>query len=203
MPYKPKERPGVMLFFDKVEPLLILGDEKLGAFFRAILRYSRYGEAPEFSGMEAVYWEALKSSLDSSADNYAQTVEHNRLKGRYSAYKRSVRADGKKPIPFEEWISGLQSGAGQVQPQLTDVDSGQPASANNNPNSNPNPNPNNNNNKKHGSGRKKKQPAHEFIPGVTDVHEYLKICTDEELHEAFGAAMQYEAEKKGSEGTKP
>jgi len=44
-------RPGVMLYFDMLEPIRVLPDEDKGRLLVAILEYGKDGVVPEFSGM--------------------------------------------------------------------------------------------------------------------------------------------------------
>lgn len=51
-------RPGIMLYFDILEPLKVLPDADKGRLFVAILEYGQFGVVPEFEGMLAMAWMA-------------------------------------------------------------------------------------------------------------------------------------------------
>lgn len=56
-------RPGIMLYFDILEPLKVLPDADKGRLFVAILEYGQFGVVPEFEGMLAMAWGFIKPKL--------------------------------------------------------------------------------------------------------------------------------------------
>ena len=57
-------RPGVMLYFDMLEPIRVLSDEDKGRLLVAILEYGKDGVVPEFSGMLALAWGFVRPKID-------------------------------------------------------------------------------------------------------------------------------------------
>lgn len=99
------ERPGIILYFDKWEPMLKLPDNEIGSLFRAALLYSRYGELPEFSDFRSILWEMIRPGLDYDATRY----EHSNKQKRYAVYCREERKQGREPLAFADWIERLVS----------------------------------------------------------------------------------------------
>jgi hypothetical protein len=93
------ERPGIMLYFDTVEPLLSLDDKTFSALLRASIMYGKYGELPQFDGVALVLWGMIKPTLDRDDIAY----ENKRMSGRYAAHCRAEKAAGRVPVSFDEW----------------------------------------------------------------------------------------------------
>lgn len=96
---KTQNHPGVMLYFDRIEPLMDLDNDTLADLFRAIVQYSRYGVAPVFSGSASILWRMLQPSLDADAARY----ENVRAKRQYANYCGRCKDKGIKPLTFTEW----------------------------------------------------------------------------------------------------
>jgi hypothetical protein len=130
------ERPGMMMYFDMLEGLLVLEDEKIGKFIRAITRYAMYGEIPQFDGLEAVLWSMIRPRLDRDAENY----ENKRLSGRYAAYCKNEQAAGRTAPDFETWkrsITTVSARVGSLPISTTPTTS--PSSTNPSPTAAPSP----------------------------------------------------------------
>ena len=107
------ERPGLMIYFDAWLPVLKSDDKTIAGLFRAAVMYAKYGEIPEFSGVEQILWEMIRPALDRDAERYTDTVKQRQYAGYCSAERRA----GRDPLPLEEWES---------QRALTGVDERQP-----------------------------------------------------------------------------
>lgn len=93
-------RPGIMLYFDIMDPIRVLPDEDKGRLLMAILEYGKYGVVPEFSGMLAMAWGFLQPKLDRDEESY----ENKSVQRKYAAFcKKRVKLSRPK-IPFEEWL---------------------------------------------------------------------------------------------------
>lgn len=78
--YKPKERPGVMLYWKTFDALEELVDGEAKQMLRAIRHYAQYGEAPDFENSPVckMAWTLLKPELDADAERYERICEQRR-----------------------------------------------------------------------------------------------------------------------------
>lgn len=93
-------RPGIMLYFDILEPIKVLPDSDKGRLLVAMLEYGQRGTVPEFDGMLALAWGFVKPKIDKDAESYDDSV----LQRRYAAFCKKRRKLNLPKIPFEEWI---------------------------------------------------------------------------------------------------
>lgn len=93
-------RPGIMLYFDILEPLKVLPDADKGRLFVAILEYGQLGVVPEFEGMLAMAWGFIKPKLDRDGVAYENTTAQRK----YAAFCKKRKALGLEKIEFEEWL---------------------------------------------------------------------------------------------------
>lgn len=111
-------RPGIMLYFDILEPIRVLPDEDKGRLFVAMLEYGQSGVLPEFDGMLALAWGFIKPKLDKDEDSY----ENSKLQRKYAAFCKQ-RANSNLPkIPFEVWLDmdedeRKRAASGDYEPQ--------------------------------------------------------------------------------------
>ena len=89
-------RPGIMLYFDILEPIRVLPDEDKGRLLVAMLEYGKEGIVPDFSGMLALAWGFVKPKIDKDKDEYNKTV----LKRQYATFCRDRKKKGEPDIPF-------------------------------------------------------------------------------------------------------
>lgn len=94
-------RPGIMLYFDILEPLKVLPDADKGRLFTAILEYGQFGVIPEFDGMLAMAWGFIKPKLDRDGLAYENTTAQRK----YAAFCKKLKARGLEKIEFEEWMA--------------------------------------------------------------------------------------------------
>ena len=93
-------RPGIMLYFDILEPIKVLPDADKGRLLVAMLEYGQSETEPAFDGMLALAWGFVKPKLDRDAEEYKRTV----LKRQYAAFCRDQKKKGGPDITFEEWL---------------------------------------------------------------------------------------------------
>ena len=74
--------PYVCLYREYLEVLAPFTHEEIGCLVMAMLRYSQFGEVPEFSGNERYIWPMLKSKIDLDKDAYQLKCEKNRRNGK-------------------------------------------------------------------------------------------------------------------------
>jgi hypothetical protein len=103
-------RPGIMLYFDILEPIRVLPDSDKGRLLVAMLEYGQSGTVPEFEGMLALAWGFVKPKLDRDSEEYNRTI----LKRQYAAFCRDRKKKGEPEITFDEWLISLESEKHQV-----------------------------------------------------------------------------------------
>lgn len=103
-------RPGIMLYFDILEPIRVLPDADKGRLLVAMLEYGQSGIVPEFNGMLALAWGFVRPSIDRDSETYNRTV----LKRQYASFCRDQKRRGEPEITFEEWLIASDNGIHQV-----------------------------------------------------------------------------------------
>ena len=93
-------RPGVMLYFDMLEPIRVLPDEDKGRLLVAILEYGQDGVVPKFDGILALAWGFVKPKIDRDLDEYERTV----LRRQYATFCRERKKKGEPELTFGEWL---------------------------------------------------------------------------------------------------
>lgn len=93
-------RPGIMLYFDILEPIRVLPDAEKGRLLVAMLEYGQSGTVPEFEGMLSLAWGFVKPKLDRDSEEYNRTVQ----KRQYATFCRDRKKKGEPDITFEEWL---------------------------------------------------------------------------------------------------
>ncbi len=93
-------RPGIMLYFDILEPIKVLPDADKGRLLVAMLEYGRCGTAPEFDGMLALAWGFVKPKIDKDEEEYNMSV----LRRQYATVCRERKRKGEPEITFDEWL---------------------------------------------------------------------------------------------------
>ena len=94
-------RPGIMLYFDILEPIRVLPDADKGRLLVAMLEYGQQGILPEFEGMLALAWGFVKPKLDRDGETY----ENAKVQRRYAAFCKRRTTLNLPKIPFEEWMN--------------------------------------------------------------------------------------------------
>ena len=103
-------RPGIMLYFDILEPIKVLPDADKGRLLVAMLEYGQTGKVPEFDGMLALAWGFVKPKIDKDSEEYNRTV----LKRQYATFCRDRKKKGEPEISFEEWMMTIDNHGYQV-----------------------------------------------------------------------------------------
>ena len=103
-------RPGIMLYFDILEPIRVLPDADKGRLLVAMLEYGQSGVVPEFDGMLALAWGFVKPKIDKDSDEYNRTI----LKRQYATFCRDRKKKGEPEITFDEWMTNYGDQSYQV-----------------------------------------------------------------------------------------
>lgn len=103
-------RPGIMLYFDILEPIRVLPDDEKGRLLVAMLEYGQSGVVPEFDGMLALAWGFVKPKIDKDSGEYNRTV----LKRQYATFCRDRKKRGEQEITFDEWMMTIGDRSCQV-----------------------------------------------------------------------------------------
>lgn len=122
-------RPGVMIYFDMVEPILPLRDSEKGRLLMAIVEYARDGLEPKFTGRLALAWGYIQPKLDRDAEVY----EYTKTQRRYAAFCKRRAALKLPKIPIELWLEmdedervRMLTGDNETQRAVDSVDSRYP-----------------------------------------------------------------------------
>lgn len=93
-------RPGIMLYFDILEPIKVLPDADKGRLLVAMLEYGKTGAVPEFDGLLALAWGFVKPKIDRDNEEYNRSV----LRRQYATVCRERKRKGEPDITFDEWL---------------------------------------------------------------------------------------------------
>lgn len=95
-------RPGIMLYFDILEPIRALPDSDKGRLLVAMLEYGQSGIVPDFHGELGLTlaWGFVKPKIDKDSEEYNKTV----LKRQFATFCRDRKKKGEPDITFEEWM---------------------------------------------------------------------------------------------------
>lgn len=110
-------RPGIMLYFDILEPIRALPDADKGRLLVAMLEYGQTGKVPQFDGELGLTlaWGFVKPKIDKDSEEYNKTV----LKRQYATFCRDRKRKGEPEIAFEEWLMTIDDQSYQVIPHDT------------------------------------------------------------------------------------
>ena len=103
-------RPGIMLYFDILEPIRVLPDADKGRLLVAMLEYGQQGILPEFEGMLALAWGFVKPKIDRDYEEYNRSV----LRRQYATACRERKRKGEPEITFDEWLKASGNNGNQV-----------------------------------------------------------------------------------------
>lgn len=103
-------RPGIMLYFDILEPIKVLPDADKGRLLVAMLEYGQCGTVPEFDGMLALAWGFVKPKIDKDSEEYNRTI----LKRQYATFCRDRKRKGEPDVSFEEWLMTIDDQSYQM-----------------------------------------------------------------------------------------
>ena len=85
--------PGVMLYLSVYDALKDMPKEDVGALLLALMEYALYGVIPDFTGINAMAWNFIRSYADADRKRYEMTVARRRA----AAEKRWEKGDKKAP----------------------------------------------------------------------------------------------------------
>lgn len=109
-------RPGIMVYFDIMEPLKKLPDADKGRLFWAMLEYGKTGTVPEFDGLVlALAWEFVKPKIDKDEAEYNLSVKRRQ----FATVCRERKKKGEPEITFDEWLKTIDSGEHQPPSMMT------------------------------------------------------------------------------------
>ena len=103
-------RPGIMLYFDILEPIKVLPDADKGRLLVAMLEYGQSGKQPQFDGMLSLAWGFVKPKIDKDSEEYNRTV----LKRMYATFCRDRKKKNEPEVSFEEWLMTIDDQRYQV-----------------------------------------------------------------------------------------
>ena len=97
---KAKERPGVVLYFDTIRPVIKrLSDAQCGTLLRSVIEYAQYGVMPELDAMTGMAFDLLVPKIDRDAERY----EESREQRQYAAYTREKKKNGEDCLSYADW----------------------------------------------------------------------------------------------------
>ena len=110
-------RPGIMLYFDILEPIRALPDSDKGRLLVAMLEYGQSGKVPQFEGELGLTlaWGFVKPKIDKDSEEYNKTV----LKRQFATFCRDRKKKGEPDITFEEWLMIIDDHGNHVIPNDT------------------------------------------------------------------------------------
>ena len=106
-------RPGIMLYFDILEPIKVLPDADKGRLLVAMLEYGQSGIVPEFDGMLALAWGFVRPKIDKDEYEYNMSV----LRRQYATTCRERKRKGEPEITFDEWLKTIDCQNHHLIPQ--------------------------------------------------------------------------------------
>lgn len=111
-------RPGIMLYFDILEPIKVLPDADKGRLLVAMLEYGQIGKTPAFDGMLALAWGFIKPKIDKDEAEYNMSV----LRRQYATVCRERKKKNEPEITFDDWLKTLNGGDNHSASMMTDDD---------------------------------------------------------------------------------
>lgn len=111
-------RPGIMLYFDILEPIKVLPDADKGRLLVAMLEYGQIGKTPAFDGMLALAWGFIKPKIDKDEAEYNMSV----LRRQYATVCRERKKKNEPEITFDEWVKTLNGGDNHSASMMTNDD---------------------------------------------------------------------------------
>ena len=108
-------RPGIMLYFDILEPIKVLPDVDKGRLLVAMLEYGQSGTVPEFEGMLALAWGFVKPKIDKDEAEYNLSV----LRRQYATVCRERKRKGEPEITFDDWVKTINNSEHQSVSMVT------------------------------------------------------------------------------------
>lgn len=127
-------RPGIMIYFDILEPVQVLTNAERGQLLTAMLEYGKEGKEPAFTGRLALAWGFVRPKIDVDGERYDTVVE----KRKYAGFCSSLSRKNLDMVSFEEWqgmdenqLKEMLACRDKSRQGSTDVDIRKPTSASN------------------------------------------------------------------------
>ena len=111
-------RPGIMLYFDILEPIKVLPDADKGRLLVAMLEYGKDGTVPQFDGMLALAWGFIKPKIDKDEAEYNLSV----LRRQYATVCRERKKKNEPEITFDDWVKSLDTNSNHAPSMMTNDD---------------------------------------------------------------------------------
>ena len=124
-------RPGIMLYFDILEPIKVLPDADKGRLLVAMLEYGQSGKLPQFDGMLSLAWGFIKPKIDKDEAEYNMSV----LRRQYATVCRERKKKSEPEITFDEWVKTLNCGDNHIASMMTNDDQWYPTTTTTTPTS--------------------------------------------------------------------
>lgn len=93
-------RPGIMIYFDILEPIKMLPDEDKGRLLVAMLEYGKDGVVPELSGPLGIVWSFVHPMIDKDGQRY----DDMKLQREYAAFCKKRKRIWMPKVLFDEWV---------------------------------------------------------------------------------------------------
>lgn len=92
-------RPGIMIYFDILEPVQMLTNAERGQLLTAMLEYGKEGKEPAFTGRLALAWGFVRPKIDVDGERYDSVV----TKRKYAGFCSSLARKHLETVSFEDW----------------------------------------------------------------------------------------------------
>ena len=93
-------RPGIMLYFDMLEPISHLTNTERGKLLTAIREYGKEGKQPDFHGKLALAWGFVQPKIDRDEGSYDFAVQQKK----YAGFCSRRAFNGFSKISYEDWL---------------------------------------------------------------------------------------------------
>ena len=110
-------RPGIMLYFDILEPIRVLPDADKGRLLVAMLEYGQSGIVPNFEndlGL-TLAWGFVKPKIDKDEEEYNLSVRRRQ----YATMCRERKRKGEPEITFDDWLKTIGNNEHQTPSPMT------------------------------------------------------------------------------------
>ena len=120
-------RPGIMLYFDILEPIKVLPDADKGRLLVAMLEYGKSGIVPQFDGELGLTlaWGFVRPKIDKDEEEYNLSV----LRRQYATTCRERKRKGEPDITFDEWLKTQNNLDNQKPSMITNDDQWYPTTS--------------------------------------------------------------------------
>lgn len=110
-------RPGIMLYFDILEPIRVLPDADKGRLLVAMLEYGLSGIVPNFENELGLTlaWGFVKPKIDKDEAEYNLSVQRRQ----YATVCRERKRKGEPEITFDDWLKTIGNGEHQTPSPMT------------------------------------------------------------------------------------